>query len=688
MVRFTRPAAVLTACSLLFGLIAAGCGGGGGGGGGGGAPPPPPQQPSNNQPPTGVTGNLDKTEVVGGQESVMVSWDGNDPDGDTLTALIKPTPGSPLSFAPSSSTTSKSFSFSGFPAVATDTPTSVDIVVDDGHGHTVAVTRSITVKAPSGPPPPPPPNLNAVTSLDLRNCPVLTKTNNQVIEVFQNITGLDFSQLSVTVDGVAATTVRPFGDPASSCISYEVRLPRLDTPGAKTMVVSYPGYASVNTTVTYQDAGTSHAIFDYSDSSNRGRVVKVSTDAMGVASNVTDLIGGNGHNNAGFATGASRSAFWIAGNEVDGVGNATGVIRIFYADAAPGGTGVNFADVTDGATTTGVVQSIASLRNGSQAVIAWRDPLNSMGQGDWVWWITILQVNASGQPSVVRSFPLNRAGKESGINLGGGNFQPVQMTSVQVVEHMFQSGTAIGNGAKQDYALLGQLDGPFKLFMIPLEQDPNLDYFRFDLTVKPQVVEVFYDVNQKFASIWVVGQNGTGIIAQSMLLGATAPSGFGSSVGVAGTTRDALAAFLRNGNGLDVLIAVVGRGDSLYTLYSLQSQTNVATNVMNIGGATNNIQHVTRAPGNGWFALGALVVGGGSGADIVQPDFSRKQLPSLNTSNVITATEQHVFWEVRQSDFVIVDELVGNTVPQAKTEPLTNVAPGSGRAAASRSLAR
>lgn len=399
--------------------------------------------------------------------------------------------------------------------------------------------------------------LSRIESIGASTSDIKTNTDNQVVVIRQDLSGLDFTKLTVTVDGKPAMTLRPFG-PLDAVKAYEIRLPRFATDGEKPLVVSYPGLASVDAKIVYSHPGNTFAVFDYSDSAaNRGRVVYAMTDENGVAGEVRSLMSANGQDNVGFASGSRHDSFWILGQE------STGCIRVFYTRIVPGGSNlINTVDVTDGVATTGQARSIASLHDGSKAVIAWTDPLNSLGEGANMWWLTLLSVNEAGQPAVRKSYPLNKAGKK-GMN--------VTMQPVQVVQHQFDAATGIGGGALQDYAILAQLDAPRKLYLVPLENNPNNDYVRLDLGVKPQVVEVYRDAERKLASLVIVGQNGDGVYAQTCDLLATAPLIVSEPRKLMPNTQDVLAAYVRQATDGEIHLVIVCRGDNAYRIFNLKT---------------------------------------------------------------------------------------------------------------------
>ncbi len=651
------------AAVLVAGSLVSGCGGGGGSGGGtggGGGPPPPPPPPITQRSPVFSSASASPTTVEGGKDTVTVTVSASDADNDPITITARQASGSAVGIQ-SQTQIDKSTLVVVMNAVSADTSASIELSISDGHTSPVfwpsPMTIMVTKPASSGGGGGTSPSAPQATGIDFHNRPAITGENSHMCEVTANTTGYTFSLITAKVDGVSATIGRNFGQTPGT---FNLELPRLMSAGSKILTLEYPGAAPTTFSFTYSNIGDTWMIFDYSDGTptGHGQALKIKIDSLGNASSPAVIIGANGHDNKGFAAGADRNSFWVAGQE------SSGAIQIFYCNAAT--NTVNTCLVTTGGTnpgdTSGSVQSIAALRDGSKAVIDWIDALNSKGQGANVHWLTVLQVNGSGVPSVIKEIPLAQVGKVA---------SNATMTPIQTVELMIQQGTTIGGGLKQDWAVLGQQSPTFKLYLVPLEST-GLEYLRYDLTVKPQVVECFEDMAQRVLSFLVVGQTGSGVSFQQMVTTHSIPAepgGFGgTSKSISNATQDVAAAYFRNGSGVQLLLGLVLVNAPAYYYYDVTPATPQLLGSRSFSGVMNT-RYTCPAPGNAWFAVVGKD-GSGSEMHIVQPDFTTfRAVGSINQANTLRATENDVLLEVRSTDNVIIVGQTGSVPPQIKAEP-------------------
>lgn len=634
---------------VTLGVGALGCGGGGSGG----SSTPLPT----NTPPMLSTAAVTPLSVVGGQDDLTITWDGSDPDGHPLTALIRPDPNSALLFQPSRSTSATTFTYR-MPQVAADTQAAVILQIDDGHGGLVTRTFSVLVRAP-GPVLPPPPPLN---QLDTFGLDVLTRTNRQVVRVHLISTWVDVSQITASVDGQPARVLRYLGAVNQAVIALDIELPRFEQSATRTLAVNFPGTSGPATIpVVYRNVGSTWAIVDFEHSDDWGRVLALEIDGAGVASAPVDLVPGGGTNGPtikSFAPGATREEFWILAH------GSGGDMVVQYANARTKQVG-SFVPFTQT-----FPESIASFGDGSRAVIAWRDFANT-----GTWWVTIVRNDLT----VLGSVALIQAGKEA--------LTSSLMSPVQTIE--FFNMAATGN-LTQTYAVLPQLS-PAAIYFVPIEHNPNQDYFKNVLSVTPQHVRQVFDFPDRETRLFAVGRHASASVtsAQEIFVGFFNPIQLGTTALSNSTTNLLGAAFDRDSDG-HLNCAVVHEADFLYLLRDMVDGTSeVVSTPLN-----SRTRQFVDAPGSAWFlvASGSLTTDT-SDVDVVHSLSSftapvRRPNTSTRFTNAVAASERHVIWELRGPDTIVVDELAGSSAPQVLAEPPSSGGSGLGRMCVSRTLCR
>ncbi len=488
-----------------------------------------------------------------------------------------------------------------------------------------------------------------IESIDTFNASIRTGVNNQVIEVFAKTAGFDFQGMTAAVDNMPAQILRGFEQD-----SFLVRLPRLDAQGDKTLSISLgSGIAPISTTIVCKPRGDSWVLVDYSDQMNPGRVMCFRTDAAGVEHPCRQLLPANGQDNRGFAPGASSECFWIAGQE------STGLIRIFYANAAT--NMINTVMVTTGGTaaedTSGYVNSIASLRDGSMAVIDWVDMVNSRGDGAGVHWLTVLRIDANGMPSVIKEIPLNKPGMRA-VN--------VITTKIRTAELKIQQGTTVGGGIKQDWAVLASLSAPYKLYLVPLESAGS-DYVSYDLAVKPEALELVEDHVNHVLLMAAMGQTGSGVAMQLFGASNSFPAVPGEPVAISDEGESVLGASVSVDNDGSLLVVPIVRNASGYNIHRvLRKKTQDGSVNKDAKLPTQNfpadkvVRQVVAAPANARCVVAAA---GSEGCEmyIVGTDLKTvRQISSRGQFNGLVVTDYAAYLDIRNQDKVVGVGLSGS----------------------------